>query len=455
MSLLTKFSIKVFTLSLLAAMVGFTQLHAQTVAYVTNAFGNNVSVLDVSTNTVTATIPVGPNPTGVVFSPDGTRAYVTNGFFSSGTVSVIDTASNSVVATISVGGLPGYPAVTPDGANLYVPANGSMAVVSTATNSVVASIPTAPLGTAVAITADGTRAYVLGLNAVSVVDITTNTVVQTIPVSSLEPEASMAGIAITPGGGSVYVSGGNDSVVTVISTASNTVVATIPVSVGSGSLGITPDGSRVYVSELFSGFIRVIDTATNTLEPVSIPVGGIFAFPIGLAVTPDGASVYVTNGFINTISVIDTTSNTVVATLPAGNGPFGVAIFNMSTPFSLFSVKGLTVNSHGFTEAGNFTLSANSAGIDLANQPLTITVDSFSLTIPAGSFKQVGGNMHFVFSGTINGLSVSMTMSATKGSSTVFSYSVTVTGVDLTAQPNPATVTLKIGENTGTTTAPF
>jgi len=218
------------------------------------------------------------------------------------------------------------------------------------------------------------------------------------------------------------------------------------------SLGITPDGSRVYVSALFSGFIRVIDTATNTLEPVSIPVG---TFPVGLAITPDGASVYVTNGFSNTISVIDTTSNTVVATLPAGGGPFGVAIFNMSTPFSLFAVKSLTVNSHGFTEAGNFTLGANSAGIDLANQPLTLTVDNFSLTIPAGSFKQVGGNMHFVFSGTINGLPVSMTMTAAKGSSTQFTYSVSVTGVDLRAQPNPATVTLKIGENSGTTVAAF
>ena len=40
-------------------------------------------MIDTTTNTVTATIPVGNQPTGIVFSPDHTRAYVatrTDGF---------------------------------------------------------------------------------------------------------------------------------------------------------------------------------------------------------------------------------------------------------------------------------------------------------------------------------------------------------------------------------------
>jgi hypothetical protein len=60
-----------------------------------------------------------------------------------------------------------------------------------------------------------------------------------------------------------------------------------------------------------------------------------------------------------------------------------------------------------------------------------------------------------VFNGTINGMPVSVTLMATGGTSTSFMYSVTVTGVNLTGQPNPATVGLTIGENSGTTTAPF
>jgi YVTN family beta-propeller protein len=42
-------------------------------------------------------------------------------------------------------------------------------------------------------------------------------------------------------------------------------------------------------------------------------------------VTPDGKHVYVANGFSANVSVIDTTTNTVVATVPVGNFPTGVA----------------------------------------------------------------------------------------------------------------------------------
>ena len=52
--------------------------------YITNAASNNVSVIDTATNTVIATIPVGPGPFGVALSPDGRKVYVAN--VNSGTV---------------------------------------------------------------------------------------------------------------------------------------------------------------------------------------------------------------------------------------------------------------------------------------------------------------------------------------------------------------------------------
>ena len=69
-------------------------------AYITNADSNNVSVLDISTNTVVTTIPVGSGPRGVAVSPAGTRVYVAN--YISNDVSVIDAVSNTVVATLPV-----------------------------------------------------------------------------------------------------------------------------------------------------------------------------------------------------------------------------------------------------------------------------------------------------------------------------------------------------------------
>jgi hypothetical protein len=62
--------------------------------------------------------------------------------------------------------------------------------------------------------------------------------------------------------------------------------------------------------------------------------------------------------------------------------------------------------------------------------------------------------MHFVFNGAVNGLGVNFNIKAVHGSSTQFTYVVDVHGANVTG-PDPATVGLKIGHNTGTTTAEF
>ena len=54
--------------------------------YVANSGANNVSVINTSTNTVTATITVGAGPIGTALTPDGAKLYVTDD--SSGVVSV-------------------------------------------------------------------------------------------------------------------------------------------------------------------------------------------------------------------------------------------------------------------------------------------------------------------------------------------------------------------------------
>jgi DNA-binding beta-propeller fold protein YncE len=51
-----------------------------------------VSMIDVLTNTVTATVDVGSRPEGITVNPDTDNAYVANG--GDGTVSVIDPRRN-------------------------------------------------------------------------------------------------------------------------------------------------------------------------------------------------------------------------------------------------------------------------------------------------------------------------------------------------------------------------
>src|SRR6266853_1562919 len=87
--------------------------HATPFAYITNNGSNNVSVIDTASNTVTATVAVGPYPTGVAVNPAGTRVYVTNQ--AGNTVSVLDTSTNTVIATVAVGQSPVGVAVNPAG----------------------------------------------------------------------------------------------------------------------------------------------------------------------------------------------------------------------------------------------------------------------------------------------------------------------------------------------------
>ena len=89
-----------------------------TYAYVTNYGSNNVSVIQISTNTVVATVAVGTNPVGVAITPDGNYAYVVN--YGSNNVSVLQISTNTVVATVTVETNPQQTAITPDGTYAYV-----------------------------------------------------------------------------------------------------------------------------------------------------------------------------------------------------------------------------------------------------------------------------------------------------------------------------------------------
>src|SRR5689334_12224813 len=75
--------------------------------------------------------------------------------------------------------------------------------------------------------------------------------------------------------------------------------------------------TKAYVTNAGDHTVSVIDTASNTVV-ATVPVG---LFPSGIAVTPNGAFVYATNFGGGTVSVIDATTNTVIATVSVGVAP--------------------------------------------------------------------------------------------------------------------------------------
>ena len=111
-------------------------------AYITNDASNFVSVIDVTTNTVTANIPTVVYGWGITVSKDGSRVYFGN--WADSIVRVINTSTNSVIASIHLGsnfqnGL----AISPDGSKVYAVSGfykGTVSVINTSTNVVSATI---------------------------------------------------------------------------------------------------------------------------------------------------------------------------------------------------------------------------------------------------------------------------------------------------------------------------
>src|SRR5437763_1117246 len=162
------------------------------------------------------------------------------------------------------------------------------------------------------------------------------------PLSRAFPSAAICllgafGAAQASGQGcDVYVPTHKSNSVAVVRTVGapapgGTVTNVIPVEIQPLSAAISPDKAFVYVTNsgwvFGSNSVSVIDTATRSVV-ATVPVGN---FPIGVAFTPNGATAYVANDGSNDVWVINTATNTVTATIPVGNDPRGVAVTPMGS----------------------------------------------------------------------------------------------------------------------------
>ncbi|MBI1815238.1 MAG: YncE family protein [Deltaproteobacteria bacterium] len=251
---------RVVAVSVFALVISAQSAHATVMAYVSNSGDNTISVIDTSTNTVTATIPVGSSPGALAVSPDGAQVYVANrgDGVSPGSLTVVSTASNSVIATVPVGINPAGVTALSDGSRVYVNNRGD--------------------------------------NTVSVIDTASDTVTNALPVGM-----SPLGLAALPNGSRVYVGNLFSNTISVIDTNSDTVTVTIPFS-SPTFIAIRPDGGRAFVGTPYAK-VAVIDTASNTVTdavnvPPAFPGGNdglhFMQFPTSIVTSPNSQSLYVT-----------------------------------------------------------------------------------------------------------------------------------------------------------------
>jgi len=438
-------AVRLVALTLLAVLLGAGATFAQVNAYVATQGNGSISVLDTSTNTVTATIPGLGFPRALTLSPDSHFVYATT----SNGMAKIDTATNTITGTVMTGNIPIGIAVTSDGATAYVANNASatISVVDTATMTVTMTLSI--FSSAIAITPDRTSVWV-GSNILSppfpgvifVIDTATNTFTN-FPIG--HGSSSPNSIAFTPDGAFAYLPFFS-TFVSVFDTATQTEVATVPSGPLSNFAAVSPDGAFTYVTNFQGNSVSVIDTTTNSVV-ATVPVG---VHPREVAFTPDGAFAYVTNNDGSTLSVIDTVTQTVVSTLPIAR-PWGIVIGRLPNvaPVLASDNASVTVN-EGQT-------AANTGTVTDANH------DTVTLTASVGTVVNNGNGTWSWSFATTDGPAQSQTVTITGDdghggvSSTSFSLVVnnvapTITSVSNNGPVitgNPATVTVTATDPAG------
>ena len=256
--------------------------------WVPDATGDHVVVIDVATNTITHTIPVGEYPNSVVFIDDGSTALVSarDGDY----VTLIKTSDYSVTDSLYV--------LTGSGGTYDGPGNMALDPVSK-------------------------NIYALDWydDTLYEIDENASTVLRSVDIGS-----SAWQLVVDPGGVYVYVTDRATDQVRVIDRATLTEVTTVAVGDDPWGIDVTLDGSKLVVACEDDSNVYVIDTSdwSTTIIPldadadprdVDILDSELHAFITGGAISPTAA-----------VYVIELVGNTLKSTIPVGGNPNCVAV---------------------------------------------------------------------------------------------------------------------------------
>jgi YVTN family beta-propeller protein len=291
--------------------------------------------------------PLGLLPLASALSPDGSRLLVTNGGQGVQSLQVVDTASGKVTQTIEYRTPEAlYAGViwSPDGTRAYASAGGNNKVrvfnVSggTLTETTALKLPaTNPDGVKVnmfpaglAISSNGKKLYVADqvADAFSVIDVASG------EVKTTAVGHNPYGVALSRDGRTAYVTNQGANTVSVVDVASEAPKADGTVTVGThpNKATLSADGARLYVSAGDSDEVDVIGTRARKLvrridmSPYrGAPVG---SNPVAVTLSEDERQLYVANSGNNDVAVVDTRNGKVTGMIPTGWYPTSVHIAN-------------------------------------------------------------------------------------------------------------------------------
>src|SRR6266850_520930 len=242
----------------------------------------------------------------------------------------------------------------------------------------------------------------------------------------LEAQLAQAGTAVEPALISAAQNGPDSNTLLQIQTSAGTTYDIV-------QSWIVPNGAEIGLS---ADDIQLVQAQSRDQYVADAVQDATIAYQsralVGLGIIADSTAVQVLQTFAsNDTSPLQAVATSVLARI-----------------FSTFSVK-VEVSPRGFELNETFALRADSDGINPVSEAVILQVGTFSGAIPSSSFvAQKNGT--FAFEGVIDGVNLEVHIRPLGNNS--FAFNAEGRGVDLSAQSNPVTVALTIGNNRGRTT---
>lgn len=312
---------------------------------IVNPDSNSLTLVDTTSRSVIAELPVGVDPRTVTVDDAGSRAYVANR--GSDSVSVIDLAARQVITTVTVGDRPYGIIVSPAADRVYVVEQGTdrVRILDAATLQTISLIDVADRPSGLALSDDGRTLLV------------THLLTDTITVLTVQPYQVLLPVVLrsgTFGQTTIQLPTSNLPMSPRVSPSAEwaawrqlptSTLHLWPDSNLVQSIVIAPDGRRAYVPHTRSNTTNTALTFDTTVFPLvsqidlttrqhligqQLDLGTLdrpgVGLPFDAALTPDSTELWVVNAASNDISVINLISRTLAAHIEVGDNPRGIVL---------------------------------------------------------------------------------------------------------------------------------
>ncbi len=326
-------------LLLLILGLGLPCLAPAATLVVANKAEATVSLLDLKSGAVVATLPTGEGPHEVAISPDGRQALITNygrREAEGSSLTLVDLLKAEVVKTIALGDYRRpHGVLFADAGRAWVTVEADQALIEVdlEKGAVISSIETGQeISHMVAVDGEGRRAFIanIGSGSVTVLDLEKGT-----RLKNIETGDGAEGVAVI--GGQAWITNRGADTVTVLDARSLEIIATFE-SAGFPIRAAATSRGQVLVTRAQAGDLVIYDAKSRAaLREVDFDLSSLGAedrlfadrfgdssVPIGVVSNAAGTLAYVAHANADVITEVDLEKGRVTRTLRAGKEPDGM-----------------------------------------------------------------------------------------------------------------------------------